>query len=197
MTRPSSTSSQNGISQLSMKLRKPVPRHGVYRIAMWWWETDVIPESWKLASRFVDENLWAASRFVADGLRRALDVPVYHIPLGFELGPVRPVDPSFYGVPAGSFIFLFIFDLRSTLERKNPLGLISAFKQAFQSGEKVSLIIKISGVANHPEEFHRLQKEAKKVVAIVIDQRLPRDEANGLIAACDCYVCSIVVRGWA
>ncbi len=163
------------------------PRRGVYRIAMWWWETDVIPESWKLASRFVDE-LWAASRFVADGLRRALDVPVYHIPLGFEVSPVRPVDPSFYGVPAGSFIFLFIFDLRSTLERKNPLGLISAFKQAFQSGEKVSLVIKISGVANHPEEFHRLQKEAKKVGAIVIDQRLPRDELNGLIAACDCYV---------
>ena len=60
----------------------------MYHIAMWWWETDIVPESWKLASKSVDE-VWAASRFVADGLRRALDVPVYHIPLGFELGPVR------------------------------------------------------------------------------------------------------------
>ena len=115
-------------------------------------------------------------------------MPVYHIPLGFELGPVRQVDLSSYGVPAGSFVFLFIFDLNSTLARKNPLGLISAFKQAFQSGEKVSLVIKVSRGASHPEEFHRLQKAAKQVGAIVIDQRLPREELNGLIAACDCYV---------
>ncbi|HKM52579.1 MAG TPA: glycosyltransferase [Isosphaeraceae bacterium] len=163
------------------------PRCGVYHIAMWWWETDVVPESWKLASKSVDE-VWAASRFIADGLRRALDVPVYHIPLGFELGPVRQVDLNYYGVPAGSFVFLFIFDLSSNIERKNPLGLISAFKQAFQSGEKVSLVIKVSRGARHPEDFHRLQKEAKKVGAIVIDQRLPREELNGLIAGCDCYV---------
>ena len=70
-----------------------VPRHGVYRIAMWWWETDLIPESWKQASKSVDE-IWAASRFVADNLRRTLDVPVHHIPLGFELGQVRQVDLS-------------------------------------------------------------------------------------------------------
>ena len=159
----------------------------MYHIAMWGWETDIIPESWKQASKSVDE-LWAASRFVADGLRRALDVPVHHIPLGFELGPVRQVDLGTYGVPAGSFVFLFIFDLSSTLERKNPLGLISAFKQAFQRGEKVSLVIKVSRGARHPEEFHRLQKEAKQVGAIVIDQRLPREELNGLIAACDRYV---------
>ena len=68
------------------------------------------------------------------------------------------------------------------------MGLISAFKQAFQSGEKVSLVIKVSRGASHPEEFHRLQKAAKQVGAIVIDQRLPREELNGLIAACDCYV---------
>ena len=162
-------------------------RHGVYHIAIWWWETDVVPEHWKLASKSIDE-LWAGSGFIVDSLHRTLDVPVRHIPLGFELGPVRQVDLGSYGVPAGSFVFLFIFDFRSTLERKNPLGLISAFKQAFQSGEKVSLIIKVSYGASHPEDFHRLQKEAKQVGAIVIDQRLPREEIIGLIAACECYV---------
>jgi len=163
------------------------PKRGVYHIAIWWYETDSVPESWKLASKSVDE-LWAASRFVADGMRRALDVPVHHMPLGFEVGPVRPVDLSTYGVPAGSFVFLFVFDLNSTIERKNPWGLISAFKLAFQNGEKVSLVIKLSRGANYPKEFQRLQKEAKKVGAVVIDQRLPREELNGLIAACNCYV---------
>ena len=85
-------------------------------------------------------------------------------------------------------MFLFIFDMSSTLERKNPLGLISAFKQAFQSGEKVSLVIKVSRGERHPDEFHRLLNAAKRVGAIVIDQRLAREELNGLIAACDCYI---------
>ena len=163
------------------------PRRGVHRIAMWWWETDVIPESWKLASKSVDE-IWVASRFIADGMRRALDVPVYHVPLGYEIGPVHKIDLGRYGVPSGSLVFLFIFDFNSSFVRKNPLGLISAFRQAFQSGENVSLVIKASRGAKYPEEFHRLQKEAKQVGAIVIDQRLPREELNGLIATCDCYV---------
>ncbi len=163
------------------------PRLGVYRIAMWWWEFDEFPEKWKLLSKRVDE-VWAASRFVADGLRRALEVPVHHIPLGFELGPVRQVDLGSFGVPAGSFVFLFIFDLNSSLERKNPLGLISAFKRAFCRGEEVTLIIKVSRGGHFPEDFERLKKRAKDAGAIIIDKWLAREELNGLIAACDCYV---------
>ncbi len=159
----------------------------MYRIAIWWWETDVIPDYWKQASKSIDE-LWAGSSFIVESLRRTFDVPVRHIPLGFELGPLRQVNLATYGVPAGSFVFLFIFDLNSTLARKNPLGLISAFKQAFQSGEKVSLVIKVSRGASHPVEFHRLQKEAKQVGAVVIDQWLAQEELFGLIAACDCYI---------
>ena len=163
------------------------PRPGVYHIAMWAWETEDVPDTWKTISKSADE-VWAPSQFVADSLRRVLDVPVHPIHMGFEPGPIREIDLGTYGIPAGSFVFFFIFDLNSTLERKNPLGLITAFKQAFQSGEKASLIIKVSGGASYPVEFHRLQKEAKQVGAIVIDQRLPREEINGLIAACDCYV---------
>jgi glycosyltransferase involved in cell wall biosynthesis len=162
-------------------------RRGVYHVAIWWWETDVIPESWKQASKSVDE-LWAASRFVAEGLRRVVDVPVQHIPLGFRVEPLRPVDLRAYGITPGSFVFLFIFDMNSTLERKNPLGLISAFKEAFRNGEEVSLIIKVSRGARFPVEFHRLQRAAKKTGAILIDQRLPREQLYGLIATCDCYV---------
>ena len=32
---------------------------------------------------------------------------------------------------ADAFVFLFLFDFHSFMERKNPLGLISAFKKAF------------------------------------------------------------------
>jgi glycosyltransferase involved in cell wall biosynthesis len=163
------------------------PREGVYRIAIWWWETDVVPERWKLATKFVDE-VWVASRFVADALRRAFDVPVHCIPMGFELGPVRRIDLGSYGVPSDSFVFLFIFDLTSVFERKNPLGLIAAFEQAFCLDEKVKLIIKPSRGDRRLVDYERFKKRAKDVGAIIVDQRLPREELNGLIEACDCYV---------
>jgi glycosyltransferase involved in cell wall biosynthesis len=54
--------------------------------------------------------------------------------------------------------------------------------------EKVSLVFKVSYGASHPEEFHRLQKQAKQVGAVVIDQRFAQEELFGLITACDCYV---------
>jgi GT2 family glycosyltransferase/glycosyltransferase involved in cell wall biosynthesis len=163
------------------------PRPGTYHIAMWAWETEAVPEDWKEISKQTDE-VWATSTYVADSLRRVLDVPVHAIHMGFELGPIAKVDLATYGVPSGAFVFLFIFDMNSTIARKNPLGLMTAYKQAFQNGENASLIVKTSGGVTHCEDFYLLQKEAKKVGAIIVDERLPGAELNGLIAASDCYV---------
>ena len=163
------------------------PRPGVYHIAMWAWETEAVPETWKTISKSADE-VWATSQYVAASLRRALDVPVHPIHMGFELGPIREIDLGTYGVPAKSFVFLFIFDLSSTLERKNPLGLIAAFKHAFRRKENATLIIKVTRGAHHPADLDRLKRAAKSAGAIIIDQRLPKEELNGLIAACNCYV---------
>ena len=163
------------------------PRPGVYHIAMWAWETEVVPETWKTISKSADE-VWAPSQYVADSLRRALDVPVHPLHMGFELGPIREIDLGTYGVPAKSFVFLFIFDLSSTLARKNPLGLITAFRHAFRRQENATLIIKVTRGAHHPEDLDRLKVAAKSAGAIIIDQRLPKEELNGLIAACNCYV---------
>ena len=127
---------------------------------MWAWETEAVPETWKTISKSADE-VWATSQYVADSLRRALDVPVHPIHMGFELGPIREIDLGTYGVPAKSFVFLFIFDLSSTLERKNPLGLIAAFRHAFRREENATLIIKVTRGAHHPEDLDRLKRAAK------------------------------------
>src|SRR5436305_7216483 len=74
------------------------------------------------------------------------------------------------------------------MERKNPLGLFAAFAQAFRRDDKAVLVLKVSRGRRYPREFARLTAAARKIGAIVIDEILPRDEANGLLAACDCYV---------
>ena len=48
------------------------------------WETEVVPETWKTISKSTDE-VWAPSQYVADSLRRALDVPVHPIHMGFGI----------------------------------------------------------------------------------------------------------------
>ena len=51
--------------------------------------------------------------------------------------PAEPAEPLRLGVPDG-FLFLFVFDYLSTVQRKNPVGLIEAFKRAFAPGEGLS-----------------------------------------------------------
>ncbi|MGE5754873.1 MAG: glycosyltransferase family 2 protein, partial [Planctomycetaceae bacterium] len=101
-------------------------RRGVYRVAMWVCETDSIPEEWRSVSRLVNE-VWTMSRFVAEGLRRLLlDVPVHHLTPGLRIGPIGRIRRDRYGIALDRFIFHFMFDMNSTLERKNPLGVIAA-----------------------------------------------------------------------
>ncbi len=40
------------------------------------------------------------------------------------------------------FCFLFVFDYRSVFRRKNPLGLVEAFRRAFEPANGSSLVIK-------------------------------------------------------
>ena len=80
--------------------------------------------------------------FVAHALREVLEVPVMDLTPGVEVGEVIPFDRALLGVPQSHTLFLFIFDAGSVTERKNPLGLITAFRRAFRSDDKTTLVIK-------------------------------------------------------
>ena len=105
---------------------------GKRSIGVYAWEVDRVPSAWSWAFDVVDE-IWTYSTYVADILRRAApSAPVARVPL-----PVREPSPAGpkpdLGLP-DKFTFLFLFDFYSTLQRKNPLGLIEAFKRAFKPG---------------------------------------------------------------
>ena len=163
------------------------PRPDVHRIGMWYWEFGQAPAEWRRIARSLDE-VWAPSRFVAHALREILEVPVMELTPGVEVGEVIPFDRARLGVPQSHTLFLFIFDANSVTERKNPLGLITAFRRAFRSDDKTTLVIKAGNLRMHPEEASRLHAAARQAGAIILDQTLPRGELNGLIQACDCYV---------
>jgi glycosyltransferase involved in cell wall biosynthesis len=155
------------------------------RIGVWGWEVDAIPERWARAFPLVDE-VWVYSRFVAENIGAVAPVPVTSLPPPVAAPP--PTAPLRLGVSDG-FLFLFIFDYMSTIQRKNPVGLIEAFRRAFGVGEGPQLLIKTINAPLRPLHEEALLLAAQDRPDIhVIDRSLTGEEMNGLIAACDCYV---------
>jgi len=155
-------------------------------IGVWAWETDHIPKRWEQSYRYLDE-IWVYSTYVAENIGRAAPVPVVPIP-----PPVSAPDPQGeeldLGVPEG-FRFLFMFDFFSTIQRKNPVGLIRAFCQAFEPGEGPQLVIKTINGRYRPRDLDEVRwAMGDRPDVHVIDQSLSPRARDALLTQCDCYV---------
>jgi glycosyltransferase involved in cell wall biosynthesis len=156
------------------------------RIGVWGWETTAIPERWAPAYDLVDE-IWVYTRFVAENIGAVAPMPVLALPPPVRV-PETPPEPIRLGVPEG-FLFLFAFDYSSTTQRKNPVGLIEAFKRAFAPGEGARLVVKTINAPLLPlAEEEVLWAAGDRPDIHVIDCSLTGEERDGLLAACDCYV---------
>lgn len=167
-------------------LAERMPR--TYRIAYWYWEFDSIPESWCVHAEQVDE-VWTATEFIARGLRERLSIPVRTLFPGVMLAPFQARDRAYFNLAAGRFTFLFTFHMVSVMERKNPLGLIRAFKMAFRADEPVTLVLKTSFGDRHPVQMQELRDAVADFPGItIIDQVFSSDDVLSLMHACDAYI---------
>lgn len=167
-------------------------RSGRYVIGQWFWELEVAPPWYQKAfqARIVDE-LWAPTRFIEDMLRSCAphDINIRYMPLPL----VEPIcQPDFSLSTVGlqeKFSFLFTFDFNSVMKRKNPNGVIEAFKRAFSPNEGPQLIIKsINGHLN-AREFEKLRWACDgRNDIVLVDRHLSSKENASLMAATDCYV---------
>jgi glycosyltransferase involved in cell wall biosynthesis len=156
------------------------------RIGVWGWEVNTIPPRWESAFKLVDE-IWVYSRFMAENIGAVAPVPVVALPPPVQ-PPLRNRPALRLGVPNG-FLFLFVFDYLSTIQRKNPVGLIEAFKTAFSPGEGPRLLIKTINAPLRPDAEEEVLWAAEGRADIhVIDRSLSADEKDALMLACDCYV---------
>jgi glycosyltransferase involved in cell wall biosynthesis len=156
------------------------------RIGIWGWETNSIPPRWQRAFALVQE-IWVYSRFMAQNIGAAAPVPVVALPPPVQR-PAEPAAPLRLGVPEG-FLFLYVFDYLSTVQRKNPVGLVEAFRRAFTPGEGPQLLIKtINGPLRPLSEEEVLWAADGREDIHVVDRSLSGEELDGVMAACDCYV---------
>lgn len=160
------------------------------RVAVWYWELEEVPPAWVPRAREFTE-LWAPTRFIADAMRKTLDVPVIDLLPGVELEPVTPLPRSHFGLPEGEFLFLFMFDMCSIFERKNPMAVIAAFERAFPreaNSTRPRLVIKVNRGSFNPEGLNSLRTGLERIGGILLDGTYTRNEAYALMNCADAYV---------
>jgi len=159
-----------------------------YNVGFWAWETSTFPSQWWDRFDYLDE-IWVGSDFVLDAISRVSPIPVVKTPLAVRFRPSVSAHPrSHFGLDSKTYIFLFVFDYMSIAERKNPLGLVQAFRNAFSSTQDVMLVLKCAHSDAYTLEAEILRDACRGINVKIIDSVLSRDELNSLMNAADCYV---------
>ena len=165
----------------------PEFRDGRYTIGLWWWEVTRWPEQWLSAFDHVDE-VWVATDHIREALAPVSTVPVTKVTMPVRVPTPRRRRRAELGLPEG-FLFLFMFDYCSIVERKNPLDTIEAFIAAFSPGEGAKLAIKCINQDFNPVGHERLRAAAAGHPDIqVIEGYVSAADKNSMLTSADCYV---------
>jgi GT2 family glycosyltransferase/glycosyltransferase involved in cell wall biosynthesis len=133
--------------------------NGCYNVGYWLWELPSFRGDWHHLYNYADE-IWTPSEFCRDVLRQATLLPITRVPLVVE-GLEKKVAWSreHFQFPNGVFVFGFVFDIASYMERKNPLCLVDAFRREFGDSRDVLLCLKYYN-SSHDRTNLRLLEEA-------------------------------------
>jgi glycosyltransferase involved in cell wall biosynthesis len=159
-------------------------------IGQWFWELSEPPESYRRAFDLIRE-VWAPTLFIKESLETMAPerVSVVHMPLPIT---TPKIDSSLTKKSFGlddRFAFLFTFDFLSVLKRKNTIGLVDAFCEAFTPNEGPVLILKSINGDKRMIEFEKLKWACRgRSDVIVIDEYFDVVKSASLMAVTDCYV---------
>lgn len=165
---------------------------GKRMIACWLWELEEIPQQHVDAARQVDE-VWATTNFVRNAYDAAIGDRVQVRLAPFPLETPTPPDAATVAWRerwGDDVVFVVSFDYLSIVERKNPLGAISAFRAAFDASDApVRLVVKSINGHQRPDDVARVAAACADDGRIeVLDEHLDDDRHHGLLAAADVLV---------
>jgi len=167
----------------------PCYDRGRKHVAYWVWETDRLPGHYVPAAESLDA-IWTPSEYSAKALRATLgnSRPIEVVPYAMALAPAVDPRPLPVVLPEKRTLFGFFFDARSVLERKNPLGLIRAFRKAFRPDDDVALVLKVNHAAEARREMAELERAAEGLPIFWLrDLRLDASQTRALIDRLDVY----------
>ncbi|QJT09800.1 glycosyltransferase family 4 protein [Oceanidesulfovibrio marinus] len=162
---------------------------GRYNIAGWQWELPRWPRPLEPAFKLVQE-VWSSSNFTAHAAAEVSPVPVRVMPMAVTVDETPDYGRDYYGLPQNRFCFAFVFDSLSKYARKNPFGLLDAFKLAFErTRDDVALVVKAMNANGDDPVWKAFMAQAELDQRIkVINAVYSRAEILGLFNCCDAVV---------
>ncbi|MEM6457490.1 MAG: glycosyltransferase, partial [Acidobacteriota bacterium] len=167
---------------------------GRLSVGLWLWELERFPDRYLPAFDVLHE-VWTPSTFCLDAIAAESPIPVRRVPLPIEMPDAPAHDRAHFELPDDAFVFLFLFNFLSYRARKNPDGLIEAFRRAFAAGDPTPadgptplLLIKTSHADFAPEALLALRAAADGANVRIVDGYADRDAIDSLMAHCDAYV---------
>jgi glycosyltransferase involved in cell wall biosynthesis len=160
-----------------------------YNIGIWYWETSRFPTRWIPYFRFHDE-IWAVSSFIVESLSKVSPIPIIRMrfPLFVNTSVIDLDARQRLGLQDDECVFLFVFDFASTIQRKNPIGLVRAFGQAFDRNDRALLLLSHINSVVDPHGLRILEEESAHLNVKMLGKHLSEQEYLSLLATCDCYV---------
>lgn len=167
-------------------------RPGVYNIIYPAWELSNYPSSWARQLERFDE-IWAPSQFIRKSIEAAIKQhPVVYMPLACEVRLTSFLARRHFGIPEDSYAFLFFFDFRSYVTRKNPEAVIDCFRRLLAERQyaRVSLVMKFHGAEHAPKQAARLVESLSDIAdrTVLLDGTMTDNEVKNLVRCCDCFV---------
>jgi hypothetical protein len=159
------------------------------RVGVWYWEVGRFPDFMLPALDLVDE-VWCASDHVHTALTASGATAVLKHPLVIDApsGPTALLRTDL-GLPGDRLLYGFVFDYESVLQRKNPTGLIHAYRRAFGPEDGAALVLKTINSGRRPDAAAAVREAADERPDIVfLDQHLDAVQMRGLFGLLDCYV---------
>jgi glycosyltransferase involved in cell wall biosynthesis len=156
-------------------------------VGIWAWELPVASPEWRPGARFV-HDVWAPSRFAAKALGPLVANRVRVVPIPLANAPLEPshLSRADFGLPEAAVVVLVSINLASSFERKNPLGAITAFREAFGDRPGRILVLKLGNPEHVPADFARLAASISDASNIRLETRsLPRADTLALTMASD------------
>ena len=161
---------------------------GRHRIGFWAWELPEFPDEWLGSFEHYDE-IWVPSTFCQRAVAAKSPVPVICIPHTIVIPETLNPDRARFGLRDESVCFLSMADMLSIPERKNPLGAVEAFIEAFGDDESVELLVKFSNPDARPDIAATLRGYAERHANIhLLEGYLDRSDVNQLLESVDCFV---------
>jgi glycosyltransferase involved in cell wall biosynthesis len=169
--------------------RMGLGRHGGRRVGYWFWELETFPDTHDVAFDLLDE-VWVSTEFNRAAVAQRTDKPVRIVPLPITAprAPTRLLRRHF-ALPEDRTIFLANFDFLSVMERKNPLGAMRAYTDAFGPDDGACLVVKSINGHLRPLERERLRLATQDRPDILLrDEYMSAHEMGALTELVDCVV---------